>query len=436
MRRSRSPGEWRAPARRIRQFVARGGEDARLGNGAPPMAGAARRAATPRQSSAASRSGRPDRWCRYRCRVRARRWRPARAPRLLSACVRLPAAACATGCRDARQPHSLAHALGKMMRDALGQPSRIHEDQRGAMLAGQLGDAVIDLVPHFVAWRRRRVRWRGFPRRGRARRRWPVSTIDRHADEPLPVRNCATSSMGFCVAERPMRTGSRAGRVAPAVRAKAPDARRACRRRRRESHRRSRSPRRASIACSALRGEQNVERLGRGDQDVRRPLQHRRRSCISVSPVRTAARIVGISSPRCAGQRLNLAERHLEVFLDVVAERLQRRDVEDFGAVLQPAVERLAHQPVDAGQKRRQGLARAGGRAKSACSAGENGRPAFDLRLRRRAEARGTTREQADAPTPNVSERRQSGCAALKKFPRLNQFRVTHPELSRRSRCS
>ncbi len=36
------------------------------------------------------------------------------------------------------------------MRNALRQPSRVHEDQRGPMLLHQFRNAVVDLVPHFV----------------------------------------------------------------------------------------------------------------------------------------------------------------------------------------------------------------------------------------------------------------------------------------------
>jgi len=60
--------------------------------------------------------------------------------------------------------------------------------------------------------------------------------------------------------------------------------------------------------------------------------------------------------PTLPCQGLNLAERHLEIFLDVVAECLERRDVENLCTILEPPVERFAHQPVDAGQERRQGF--------------------------------------------------------------------------------
>ena len=59
----------------------------------------------------------------------------------------------AQGARQAavvRQDGILAQALGQVVRHALGQAARVDEDQRGAILADQLGDAVVDLAPHFV----------------------------------------------------------------------------------------------------------------------------------------------------------------------------------------------------------------------------------------------------------------------------------------------
>ena len=83
----------------------------------------------------------------------------------------------------------------------------------------------------------------------------------------------------------------------------------------------------------------------------------------------------------------NFAERNFEVLLDVVAERLERRDVEYFGAVLQISGERLADQTIDAGEKRRQRLAGSGGRGDQRGASRQDVRPALLLRFGRRAEA-------------------------------------------------
>ena len=67
------------------------------------------------------------------------------------------------------------------------------------------------------------------------------------------------------------------------------------------------------------RGEHQVERLGRRDQDVRRLAQHRRALLLR--------RVAGADGDReLAADAL---ERRAQVALDVVGERLQRRDVDE-----------------------------------------------------------------------------------------------------------
>src|ERR1700688_1871383 len=53
----------------------------------------------------------------------------------------------------------------------------------------------------------------------------------------------------------------------------------------------------------------------------------------------------------------NFPERYFEVLLDVVTQRLQWRNVEDLGAVLQTALQSFTHEPINAGEKRGEGLA-------------------------------------------------------------------------------
>ena len=97
----------------------------------------------------------------------------------------------------------------------------------------------------------------------------------------------------------------------------------------------------------ALRGEQEVERLGRRDQDVRRGAEHL-----------PALALVGVARADADRQgRAEPGERAPQVALDVVVERLQRRDVEQPQPLPRARVE-----PVDPGQERRQRLARAGRR--------------------------------------------------------------------------
>ena len=117
-----------------------------------------------------------------------------------------------------------------------------------------------------------------------------------------------------------------------AARARAPDARRACSGPARGSRRRSRCA--WWRACApGLRAEQDVERLRRGDDDVRRRAAHRSRSPGGVSPVRTQVRISTSGRP-CARKRVaDAGERRFQVALDVVRERLERRHVDDLRLV-------------------------------------------------------------------------------------------------------
>ena len=155
----------------------------------------------------------------------------------------------------------------------------------------------------------------------------------------------------------------------------------------------------AQDRAALLRGEHQVERFGRGDQDVRRALddhparrlwrvagahdgadaRHRRAPCVSAAfgPL-----------PRELG---HFAQRLLEVALNVVGERLERGDVEDARLVGQLALLLAeAHELVDPGQKRRQRLAGAGRRGEQHIAPRANRRPAGKLgvggRLKARAE--------------------------------------------------
>ena len=108
-----------------------------------------------------------------------------------------------------------------------------------------------------------------------------------------------------------------------------------------------------------------------------------RRSSAGVSPVRIATRTsrAGLDPQSARGQR-DAGQRRAQVALHVVDERLQRRHVEHAQPAQRVGRHRLAQQPVEAPQERRQRLARAGGAQISVCAAGSDGRPA--LRLGRR----------------------------------------------------
>jgi hypothetical protein len=85
-----------------------------------------------------------------------------------------------------------------------------------------------------------------------------------------------------------------------------------------------------------------------------------------------------------------LAQRPAEVLLHVVAQRTQRRDIEDAGFIGQKAT--LPGEVVDGGQERREGFSSAGRGGDQRVQPGANRGPAFPLRLGGPAEAFGKPR--------------------------------------------
>ncbi len=133
-------------------------------------------------------------------------------------------------------------------------------------------------------------------------------------------------------------------------------------------------------------GEQNVERFRRSNQNVRRSLQHG--APLGHQRVAGADRSADLwhEQPALARHRENFAQRNLKIFLDVVAQRLQRRNIKHFRTVGKIARQCLSHQTINAGKKCSQCLARPGGRGNQSRPSGENVRPAILLRLGRRPE--------------------------------------------------
>ncbi len=120
-----------------------------------------------------------------------------------------------------------------------------------------------------------------------------------------------------------------------------------------------------------LRGEQQEERLRSGDQDVGRPAQHRRALLLR--------RVAG--AHRHGQLRLEPGERAAQVALDVVVERLERRDVQQAQALA-----RRSCQPVDAVQEGGERLPRPGRRLDQRVLTGGDRRPALLLSGCRRVE--------------------------------------------------
>ena len=134
-----------------------------------------------------------------------------------------------------------------------------------------------------------------------------------------------------------------------------------------------------------LRGQHQVERLRRRDQDVGRLLDE-------LAPL-LLGRVAGADADAELG--LEAGERAAQVPLDVVVERLQRRDVEQAEPAAGVAIELV--DPVEEGGER---LAGAGRRLDQDVASGGNGGPALHLRRRRPG-------ERALEPAPRLRRERR-----------------------------
>ncbi len=118
-------------------------------------------------------------------------------------------------------------------------------------------------------------------------------------------------------------------------------------------------------------GQQQIERLGRRDQQVGRMPEHRRALLLG--------RVAGPHRDLDVG--LEAGERPAQVALDVVVQRLERRDVDEPRSFTW-----LRDQPVEAEEEGGEGLTRAGRRLDQRVRAGGDLRPAELLRRRRPVE--------------------------------------------------
>ncbi len=138
--------------------------------------------------------------------------------------------------------------------------------------------------------------------------------------------------------------------------------------------------------------EQDVQRLRCGDEDVGRATAH----AFTLAGRRVAGAHPGADldiGQAALAQRLpDARERFLQVALDVVGQRLQRRDVDHLRGVGEIARQPFADQPVDRCQKRGQRLAGSGRRSDQCMPAGSDRRPCLDLRRSGRCKAAGEPR--------------------------------------------
>ena len=126
-------------------------------------------------------------------------------------------------------------------------------------------------------------------------------------------------------------------------------------------------------------GQHQVQRLWRRDQDVGRAR--------AASLALALRRVAGADGDFEVGA--DAAQRCAQVAVDVVGERLERRDVDEARAPLAGRRRRLVGELVDRVQERGQRLARAGRRRDQDMLAGGDRRPGLILGRCRRREGRG-----------------------------------------------
>jgi len=267
----------------------------------------------------------------------------------------------------------------------LGELAGVHEDERGPGLPRERGEPVVGLGPLLLRGDRREL----VPR-------------DLHAEvERPPATHLHHGAVG-AAAPHPSGAHQEAGHLLHrGHRGGEPDALRPARAQGLEPLQREGEvaaplvarhrvdlvdddlPHRSERAAPLLAREEQVERLGRGDEDVGGAAQHR-----------LAARGRGVAGadrgpdgrgaePGREGRLAQRAEGLPEVLLDVVRQRLERRDVEDAGLVGEVAVESLPEERVEPREEGGEGLAGPGGGRHEHVAAGLDLRPAGRLRLGR-----------------------------------------------------
>src|SRR4051794_19856188 len=267
-----------------------------------------------------------------------------------------------------------AEAVAEVARDAFGHAARVDENQRRFVFDDELREAVVVVLPHLVRHHRLDFAARDFECEidgaamafvddfyGQIRSKVFRYFLDRLLRRGKPEAQQRLRGDLLQALERD-------GQVCAAARADdgvdfVDDD----------------GARGAQHLAAALRGQQQVERFGRGDQDVRRLAQHGRalgRGRITGPHRRRDPRRV---QPHVLGDPPDAAPRFREVLVNVRAERLQRRNVDDTDFIRQRIGEALDVQLVERGKERRQRFAGAGRRRDEGVTPFANGLPSAQL---------------------------------------------------------
>ena len=262
--------------------------------------------------------------------------------------------------------------LGELLRHALGEAPRVDEDDRGAVREDHVEEPGIDQRPHAAAVLGLGTRvihvGRGHDDlQIEVRLRARVDDLDRAVPAQIPshfakwlLRRGQADPLGIRVASRD-------------------DEVRETLEREREMDAALGGRERVDLvdddrvdgreAPARLAGEDEVERLGRRDEDLPGVL------LLALALLRRRVAGAHVHGDRGRGaQRDEAGQRRAQVALDVVGEGLDRRDVDDARAFA-----RLAHHPIEARQERGERLAAAGRRRHQRVVAARDAGPAVDL---------------------------------------------------------
>ena len=213
-----------------------------------------------------------------------------------------------------------------------------------------------------------------------------VPTVRRSA--AAPTSHSATSSIGSIVAESPIRWSGPPGHVLQPLEAQG-QVRAAAGLEHRVDLVHDDGAHGAQHLPAPPGGEQEVERLRRGDEDVGRGPEHGR----ALGGGRVAGADGGGdprgAEPHLFRQAADLAPGLRQVPVDVGAQRLERGDVEDPGLLRQRPGQALAQQQVQLYKESGEGLAGAGGGRDQGVPAGADRVPALPLGAGRLAQPLG-----------------------------------------------
>ena len=135
--------------------------------------------------------------------------------------------------------------------------------------------------------------------------------------------------------------------------------------------------------ATALGGQENEERFGRRNEHMGRLLRHSLSLALGrISRSHGDSNVRKRSSPRLR-EVLQVAQGRHQVAMDIVRERLKRRDIDDLSLVRYFPLEALPDEAVEALQEGRQRLARPGRSRNERMPPLGDGGPSLRLRVRR-----------------------------------------------------